>query len=213
MSILCSGLHGDVYQESDGKIQKIIFSKEKTTNEIQCLINFKGMYGIPKLYATKHYISTSFKGKNSEGVYCPIKNKFIMKGPAIGIIMDNVGDLTLDDFKILTNCQFQKVMFNAFYIIYTIYRKFHMVHGDLHRRNIVLKKAERYSKTYYIEGKKYRINDQYYKVSVIDFDSCRPVENEVEDVIYLCSFFKDKFILKDTFISFFESNFKIFEIT
>jgi Ser/Thr protein kinase RdoA (MazF antagonist) len=87
-----------------------------------------------------------------------------------------------------------------------------MVHGDLHRRNVVLQKTKPFSKTYYINNVKYKISNQYYKISIIDFDSCKPVQNEMEDIVYLLSFFEGKFTLTDDFVLFFETNFDSYKV-
>jgi hypothetical protein len=212
MTLVASGLFGDVLKHHDKKVEKIVYCTGTTTHEIECLYKFESLYGIPKVYGTKQYNCRRFYGKQGDGVYCTSKDLLIKRGPAIGVIMDYVGDLTLDDYNSLTLNQLQKVIFNVCYIIYTIVTNYSMVHGDLHRRNVVLKKAKPFSKTYYINDIKYKISNQYYKVSIIDFDSCKPVQNAMEDIVYLMSFFEGKFSITDDFNSFFEANFDSYKV-
>lgn len=208
--LVSSGLYGDAYQLSDTKIEKRILTNKQTTTEICNLEKFQNVYGIPVIYNIKHYRNITFVGKNGNGVYNDKQNNFVSNGAGIGITMEYGGNLTLDNYKQLTKIQLNKALFNVFYICYLLYRKHGYIHGDLHRRNIVLKKTKPFSKTYYINYKKYKVNSQYYKVTMIDFDTSKKSKNEMQDVKYLCSFFDNTFIMRNRISDFIEENFNEF---
>jgi len=213
MSIIDSGMYGDVYRINKTQITKVIYTKRCTSNEVENLQRFQGMYGIPRLYDYTFHKFKRFFGKHGNGIYSNEHQSYIKRGPACSIIMEYAGELTLDNYTDFTMNQLHKVMFNTIYILYTLYATYSMLHGDMHRRNVVLKRVNPYSKTYYINGLKYRLNNQVYKVTLIDFDNCKQPDVEMSDVNYLCSFFDGLYQTKETFDDFFEVNFNCFKVS
>ena len=212
MALLDSGLFGDVYRLKGCKVEKIVFECAEH-KEAMYLKQLQGAYGIPKLYETKTYVIKRFFGKNGDGIYCNHRDALVKRGPAHSIIMEYAGDLTLDNYSQFTINQLLKIMFNVSYIVHTMYNKYNLIHGDLHRRNVVLKRVKPYCKTYYIDGAKYRVSNQLYKVTLIDFDNCKAAtpHNTMDDLRYLCSFFDTKFEVTETMQEFFESNFECYK--
>ena len=91
-----------------------------------------------------------------------------------------------------------------------------MLHGDLHRRNVIIKRAKRpFSKTYYINNSKYKIGNQLYKATLVDFDCCKEASstNCMDDIKYICSFFENKFEFMEDFETFFEANFDAYKVS
>lgn len=212
--LLDSGFYGDVYKIGKGLVEKICYSNSGNVHEIDILEKLNGVYGIPKYYRTNKYLIKRFFGKHGDGIYCSSRDELVKRGPACGIVMEYVGDLTLDNFNKFTYNQLLKIFFNACYTAYLMHSMHKIVHGDLHRRNVVLQRVKPYSKTYYINNEKYKITNQVYKVSLIDFDSCKPAtpENEMDDIKYLCSFFDNKFEDADTVSDFFNNNYDCYKV-
>lgn len=213
--LIDSGLCGDIYKINETQIEKVFYSNDGKSCEITNLELLQGIYGIPRYYHTNKYMVKRFYGKNGDGVYSEIRDDLIKRGPACGIVMEYAGNLTLDNFKQLTLNQLLKIMFNVCYICFELFRKHTISHGDLHRGNIVLKKVKPYSKTYYVHDTKYKISNQLYKVSLVDFESCKQssFQNQMNDFNYLCSFFDSQFTQTSDFISCFETNFDIFKLS
>tara|TARA_B110000977_G_C11084488_1_gene494131 strand:+ start:3444 stop:4115 length:672 start_codon:yes stop_codon:yes gene_type:complete len=212
--MLDSGLNGDVYRINRSQIEKISpDDKMNDSIEIYFLKKLQGMYGIPKYYHNNKYQKKTFHGKHGDGIYNNDTNKLVKQGPASGIVIEYCGEMTLDNYNKLTSNQLQKVMFNVCYIMYILYIEQKILHGDLHRKNIVLKRVNPYSKTYYIENTKFKVSNQLYKVTVIDFDSCTSANtsNQMNDFNYLCTFFENKFKPTNDYVACINLNFESFK--
>lgn len=212
MTLIDSGLYGDVYKLPGCKVEKIYFECAEQ-KEAEHLKQLQGAYGIPKLYETKSYLIKRFYGKDGDGIYCNHRDALVKRGPAHSIIMEYAGDLTLDNYSKFTVNQLLKIMFNVCFIVFTMHQIYGLTHGDLHRRNVVLKRVKPYCKTYYINDAKYKLSNQLYKVTLIDFDNCKEAtqNNQMEDINYLCTFFEDKFEMCESMVDFFEANFDCFK--
>lgn len=220
MYLLDSGLCGDVYYYTKGVkeyVMKLCPSEEYNLNyEIEILKKLKNCYGIPILYNIKTFKNITFHGKYGNGVLC--NQNVINKGDGTGLVMNYCGQLSLDNLHEVSDYQVDKILFNAFYILYNIYNM-GFFHNDVHRKNFVIQEVKSHQKTYYIGKYKYILKNQKYKVTLVDFGTVTQSNqddsaSELDDVIFLNGHLKDihKYNVYDfdCFETFFKHNFNLF---
>lgn len=184
--LITSGYHSDVYRH-ENKIEKIMPDTKYNRMECNVLFAMKGTYGIPIIMTANKYRTIRFCGENGKGVYNDDKNQMVQRGKALGLVMNNVGNYTLDDYNSFID-HLDLILFNVCYITYKLHSDYGINHGDLHRRNVVLKYVKPFQKTYYINEQKYVIKNQCIMVNLVDFGSVHKSKGEMHDMKYLWGF-------------------------
>ena len=127
--------------------------------------------------------------------------------------MDYCGEFSLKSLFHFEN-KVSEIMFNVFFISYTLFSNYKMNHSDLHRGNIVFKKVKPFQKTYYIGKYKYLIKNQTLKICIIDFGNLKKSNDPFYDIQYINMCIDRKFRYKiqknETCEEFFKRNFYMY---
>jgi hypothetical protein len=207
--IVTSGYYGDIYIGSSDKYdpknasKKVVIKLMHDTKynrqdinrlrKVQYILNAGICPHFPILYGVFRINNVKFKGIYGNGV-TKLNNisERIQRGPAIGYLMENLGNMTLENYiyKKPNKIELKQILFQCFVGIYSLIKYAHMNHGDFHFKNIMMLKLKKpVDYVYYIDNVKYKVKAKSYCPVIIDINGNEPNTKirQMKDIRVICN--------------------------
>lgn len=183
----------------------------------------------PIVYGQFHIHNVDFLGISGKGVALSQNiNQLISKGPAVGVMMEDLGHLTLENYvfwKPETE-ELRQILFQCYVGIYAIIKHLHMNHGDFHFKNVMLVELSHPTTfTYSINNQLFKVVAKQFFPVIIDINGNKHGKriNQMSDIKHINTFMKrfvpihfhklDLFLDTSSINVFFRKNFHQFKYT